>query len=211
MSTFTAVARFDKTSSSTSQAPASSTLNSSSTPPSTSPTPTTPTKPSVPSLEGVRVDGNTVKATDKISVTSDKPLVLSGKTVPNGTVTLYVFSEPKKYTVQADGNGNWTYTVKGLPAGNHHAEVEVTDPTTHQTSDRAKLIEFTVLAAQQTASQQAAVQTNAKKNPVGGWIIIALIVAATGGGIYFVLWKRKHAKSSVPSDPTPPFPPTIGG
>lgn len=149
------------------------------------------------------IDGKTIKPTDKVSLASDEPLVLKGKTVPSGKVTLYVFSDPKKYTITADASGNWSYTVKGLAAGNHHAEIEVTDPATNKTSDRAKLLAFTVTATKQTAGRAATTTKSSKGGNIGFWISVAVVIAALGA-IGFILWKRKKANGT--GNFTPKFP-----
>lgn len=186
--TLTAVARFDKVSSSQTPSNTQTNTNTSTT---TAPSTSEAAKPTVPTLENITVDGVTHKSTDKITVASSDPLVLSGKTMPNGKVILYIFSEPKKYEVQADAEGKWSYTVTGLPAGDHHAEIEVTDPATNKTSERARLVAFTVTDTAPKAANNIISGTVTKSNP-WGWVAIGFIVLATVGGIGLVVWKHKH-------------------
>jgi hypothetical protein len=106
----------------------------------------------------IKVGSLTVKPDEIPTIKSGQPVSLSGETVANGVITVYVFSEPKKYTVTADKDGNWSYIVSGLEPGEHHVEAEVTDPATGKTSLRAQVLAFkiiktvspTVAAAQKT-------------------------------------------------------------
>src|SRR6266542_428713 len=113
------------------------------------PTPTTPTPaatPAAPQLAEIKV-GDSVTTASKPQIDGSQPLILSGKTVPNGKVTLVIHSTPRTVSVVADKDGNWSYSVSGLEPGNHYVEATVTDPTTNTTSEAAKLLDFTVTAA----------------------------------------------------------------
>ncbi len=94
-------------------------------------------------VNNLRINEDAITA-EKPSFPAKKPIVFSGKTIPNGKVTIYVFSEPKMFTTTADKDGNWRLEATNIPNGDHHAELEVTDPTTNQTSKRSRLLEFTV-------------------------------------------------------------------
>jgi hypothetical protein len=60
--------------------------------------------------------------------TSTKILVLTGRTLPNSFVTLYIFSTPIVVVVKADDTGAWTYTLdKELPDGAHEVYSAITD------------------------------------------------------------------------------------
>ncbi len=195
-STLTAVARFDKASSSQTPSNTQTTTNNN----TAAPTPTQEVaKPTAPTLDNIAVDDMTYKSTDKITVASNEPLVLKGKTIPNGKVTLYIFSEPKKYEIQADAEGKWSYSVTGLPPGDHHAEIEVTDPTTNKTSDRARLIAFTVTAPSATQKSNDPTQDTVKKSTPWVWAAIGVITPATAAGIGLVVWKHKHPDAPLSS------------
>ncbi len=57
-----------------------------------------------------------------------KKLFFSGKAIPNGYVTIYIFSTPIIVTVKADESGVWTYTLdRELSDGSHQAISAVTD------------------------------------------------------------------------------------
>lgn len=152
--------------------------------------------PAAPVAE-IIVDGSVVKLDEKPSIKQHEPLHLSGKTVPNGVVTIYVFSEPKKYTATADKDGNWSYEVTGLPAGDHHIEAEVTDPATGKTSPRAQVLAFSVVKSTQPAvvSKAAPVYDTVGKNgsELSVMGIIAAGLALLGAAAVGCLWKFKPA------------------
>ena len=195
-SSFNAVAKFDKSATSSPSSPSGS--SGTGTAPAPTPSTATPTKPATPSLDDVAVEGVTQNTSEKISVSNDKPLILSGKTIPYGKVALFIFSEPKRYDITADTEGKWSYSVSGLPEGDHHAEIEVTDPATNLTSDRVKLLEFTVLASTANSAPTDTAQ-NQKKTSGNLPLIIAgvlfiLVGASTAG---FLWWKHKRKAKTL--------------
>ena len=171
---------------------------STSTPPAATPAPVA--APETPKVATLEVAGKEVKASDPIVLDHDKPLVLSGTTIPNGVVKLYIFSTPREATVTADASGKWTYTVKGLETGSHHVEAEVTDPATQKTSSRATVATFKIRAAASTPIQANSKEDKKNTTPwlwiIGGIIILLL---ASGAGIWWYL--RRHKKpASAPFD-----------
>lgn len=186
------------------------------TPPPPTPTPKKPTPPPAPTPAPapetpkpatITIDNAVVDSTKPVEVHEDKPLVLSGKTVANGVVKLYIFSEPKTATVTADKDGNWTYSVTDLPPGDHHIESEVTDPATGRTSARASILAFTVKVAEKTAQTSSAPRQAASAGKSKLPLIIAgivLLIAAASSGFWW--WKKR---SRVPKQPeaSPPQPP----
>jgi hypothetical protein len=163
--------------------------------PAPSAKPATPevTPPAALTPESIQVDGKSITADQKVSVLQDKSLTLTGKTVPNGVVTLYIFSEPKKYTVTADKDGNWTYEVSGLEPGDHHVEAEVTDPATGKISARGQVLAFSVEKATVATATSEPINRAPKINTlaivgaaVGGIVVLMALVAAG-------LWKFKKA------------------
>jgi hypothetical protein len=174
--------------------------------PAPAPTPA-PTPPAAPT-SGVKVDNQMVAATSTPTVQSGKALVLSGNTIPNGVVTLYIFSTLHQATVTADTQGNWSYAVTGLEPGSHHAEATVTDPTTKLTSARATLAKFTI-----QAPPAAVVATKAPAHTqLWVWLLVGVVgVGAAAAG--FLWWSRRHRRhiDVAPPGPTditaPPQPP----
>jgi hypothetical protein len=162
-----------------------------------------PAPPAEPSAE-IKLGATTVKAADKPIINTRQQLTLGGKTVANGVVSVYVFSDPQKFTTTADGTGNWSYTVPALPAGDHHIEAEVTDPATGKTSARAQVLAFSVKAAGAAISPTAPRSLWATYTPaiLGG--LSVLLLAVIGGSIYIWRFRRKPAdvgpKSSTPNE-----------
>lgn len=160
-------------------------------------TPATQAAP-VLSIEGVTVGGShdTLKVNAGTATTVvlplDKPLVLSGKTVANGVVNLTIHSAVRTATVTADANGNWTYTVTGLEAGQHHVDATVTDPATKQTSASVTLAAFTV-AAKPVSNAVATVATSNTKHKSALPVVLPVVVVVlliAGAGV----WWLKHRK-----------------
>lgn len=152
----------------------------------------------------IRLGDSIIKPEDAVVIKNNEPLVLSGKTVPNGVVTIYVFSEPKKFTTTADKAGNWSYKVSGLPVGSHHIEAEVTDPATGKTSARSQVLAFTVEKAvgQVAKSLKASSNTTNQKGVTSAGSLFGLISAIIGGMLVVAslaiayVWKFKPATFS---------------
>ncbi len=171
--------------------------------PKAAPTPTPVVeKPATPTVATILVDDKPVTAGQEVSLTTNQPLVLAGKTVPGGKVSVYVFSEPKLYETTADKDGNWSVKVEGLPEGSHHAEVEVLNPANNQKSDRTKLMDFKVVADKKPIPKTvASIPKKTESSKTGIWIGLlaaVLIIAAIAG---FLLWKRKQ-KTRAAAGPT---------
>ena len=61
---------------------------------------------------------------------AQKEIAISGHSLPNSFVTLYIYSSPIVVTVKADENGSWTYLLdKELEDGEHKVYAAVTDNT----------------------------------------------------------------------------------
>lgn len=186
---------------------AQKTTGSSGTKPTGSTTPTTTTSPAADSTPqppaaiaesdvSFKIGGQAVDSSKPLVVQSTQPFVLSGKTIPNGIVTLTIHSTPRTATVTADANGNWSYTVTGLEAGEHHAYATVTDPTTKQTSPQTTLASFTVVAAASKAVTPVA--TKAAATHRAGWVLpvmgVAVLVALGAAGWMF--WRKKQSSKN---------------
>ncbi|HEX8763225.1 MAG TPA: Ig-like domain-containing protein [Candidatus Saccharimonadales bacterium] len=160
-------------------------------------------KPAAPTVATIMVDDNEIKTGEEVSLTTSQPLVLSGKTVANGKVALWVFSEPKLYETTADAQGNWSVSVKDLPEGSHHAEVEVTNPANGQKSDRTKLLDFKVVADKKPMPLTT-IATTKPKSKTGLWVgLIAGLLAVVAAGGALIWWKRKKKTGSTSAAFTP--------
>lgn len=188
---FTSPASSTTTTSTSSTKPKTTTTTTPS-PATTSATPTSPAATANPTLATVKV-GSAMTTDTSPTLNQNQPLVLSGKTVPNGIVTLTIHSTPKTVTTTADKDGNWSYTVTGLEPGNHTIQASVKDPATGQSSTPAQLLAFTVKAAPKV-NTVAAAQPQTRKSfslPFIAGIIILLALADDG----WYWWKKKQNNS----------------
>ncbi len=158
---------------------------------------TAPKKPDTPSVKLVDNEGNDLiqkSEDDKIIFKQSEPVVLSGVTIPNGLVKLYIFSDPQEASVTADKDGNWKYTIENLEPGDHRVEAEVVDPSSGTTSDRQQVLAFQVAEATTPDEEVfSAAAVDDKSSAIGPILaVLALAVLGTGG---YVLWRRKQARS----------------
>ncbi len=171
------------------------------------PQPVTPQKPDKPIVKLVDQEGNDLTPEsegEKIIFTQEEPVVLSGTTVPNGLIKLYIFSEPQEATVTADAEGNWGYTINNLEPGDHRVEAEVTDPSTNTTSDRQQVLAFQVAKAEQPAEEiLSAAPADDKPSPMIPILVILAVAVLGAGG--FALWRKRQARaknSSINNQPS---------
>lgn len=172
----------------------STTPKKTTTTPAPAPQPVEPTPPATPQATTFTVGNEVVADTTKLTFKEDEPFTLKGTTVPNGVVKLFIFSTPREATVTADAQGNWSYVVQDIEAGDHHVEVEVTDPTTQKTSARNTIATFTVTAAQAAITTVPAV---APQDQTWLWYTIGgmLIVAGLGGAA--ALWRYHNKRKAT--------------
>ncbi len=155
------------------------------------PTPT-PTPPAAPTT-GVSLNQQTVSAASTPTVQAGKSITLAGTTVPNGVVTLYIFSTPRQATATANAEGKWSFSINGLEAGRHHVEATVTDPATTLTSDRVTLAAFAV------AKPVVAAPVAKRKTSNWIWVASSLGAALIVGAIGVLWWYRRRASSVAPA------------
>jgi hypothetical protein len=201
---YTTVAYFNKKSSSSSSSGGDSSSESTSSSPSDSTSTTEKDgSPKSPTVDKIKVGDSEVSTKDPIEINSDEPLVLSGKTVPNGLITLTIHSDPYTVTTKADKNGNWSYTITDLPAGDHYVEASVKDPKTKKTSKIGKLLSFTVASADSPASTVATATEDVAASGSKNWLIALPVVAVVlaVGSWFGWKWWQKH-KAGVTSPPS---------
>lgn len=150
--------------------------------------PAQPAAPAAPSVTQVQVEGKTISTAQPATVQVGQPLTLSGKTVANGTVTLYIHSKERTVTVKADKDGIWKYTITQLPVGNHHIEAQVTDPTTKQQSPKTSLLSFAI----KPSKNLAAVQPLKNQSNIWGAIAIPGVIALLILVAAFYGYRRYH-------------------
>lgn len=148
-----------------------------------------------PQVQEVKIGGlalNPSASDDALpTIQQSKSLKLSGKTMPNTDVIIYIFSEPKMFKTKSDASGNWSVDIKDLPIGTHHAEFEAIDPASGQPLPRVQLGYFKVQpasTAKNTAStsESAISKSNTSKAVLtGGLLVIAII------GVGYVAYIKK--------------------
>lgn len=156
--------------------------------------PVAPSKvPDLPSVDKAVLDLSQIKnVTLKAADGKDKTaLQLSGKSDPNATVFIYIFSEPLVLTTTADSSGNWSYTLQNpLAPGKHQAYVTVAKDS--QNFVRSDAFGFDV--AQAAASDQNPQGNSlalADSRPVDIWyFVVALIAIGAGIRVTFIIRKR---------------------
>lgn len=121
---------------------------------------------------GVTLANNVLVALTPEEAVVKKPLLaervateglrLSGTTVPNVEVTLYIYSEPIVATVRSDLSGRWEYTVRQpLPPGNHAIYAKAADRQGNATPV-VQIGSITVVNSAQAAEINRIVETVAK-------------------------------------------------
>lgn len=157
-----------------------------------------PAPPAVPApnVSQIEVGSQVVPSGKPVAVETRQPLVLSGKTVANGTVTLYIHSKLRTVTVKAGQNGEWKYVVADLPVGSHHIDAQVTDPATKQQSAKASLLDFTVKPSKNLA---LATRPRNSFNPLG-MIALPLVIALAVMGLAVFAWRQLRSRHIKEAD-----------
>ncbi|HET7060117.1 MAG TPA: hypothetical protein VFH99_02265 [Candidatus Saccharimonadales bacterium] len=171
-----------------------------------------------PEITQIKIGSQTVSTAKPVVVKVGQPLTLSGKTVANGIVTLYIHSKERTVTTKADKDGIWKYTISQLPVGSHSIEAQVMDPKTKQQSAKTSLLNFAIKPSKSAAT------TKPIKNNFSPWsmIIFPAILAAAILTAAFFGWRRygrkKPADASLGADaaipapePSTPEPPASDG
>lgn len=187
------------------------------TPPATAkPTTTTSTvidtpKSSLNTVEpvsGFTINGISDESEEITSLENGAPVVLSGTTIPNATIKLYIFSTPREATVQSDENGLWTYTITDLEPGDHRVEAVVTDTATDTASDRIELASFSIKSVAAIREPQE----NTVKTSISGMNL--LVITSAGLMVLFIaaitaiIIKRKRSARPKKPDTETPLTPT---
>lgn len=144
-------------------------------------------------MSELKINGAELSSKTRPSFDSDSTIVLSGKTIPNATVRLYIFSTPREAIVQADENGVWSYSIENLEPGVHRVETVVTDPATKQESDRIELLAFNILQPNESLSESSAA---VEPSSGGGFVVSLLLIGAAligiiGAVFYLVIRKKR--------------------
>lgn len=108
-------------------------------------------------------------------------LKISGKTLPNSRVVIYVFSDPLVLTTRADAEGNWTYTLEDPIEAGAHEVYSVVDRG-DGVYERSAPVSFVIATAQAASTNPqglslrlAETQTPRQSN---GSLVFYLVAAA---------------------------------
>lgn len=166
------------------------------TPKTTAPKPAAvaPKPPDPISADTVKINDSQVpKEGGLVSYDFKQSITLTGKTVPSGLVTLYIYSEPKTAQVNADAEGNWSHTISDIEPGDHRVEGETKDPTTGLTSARTELAKFAVKSAAAAIQNDVSQATAKNKSSFSPALLIIPLLLASGAAVFSVLKLRnKH-------------------
>lgn len=159
------------------------------------PSTTNNTTPLAPKID-IAVGDRKILDRKNITFNHDEIITLTGRAMPSGIITLYVHSEPKKYEIIANKDGNWSFNITSLAPGKHRIESELTDPVTNKTSPRNQVLSFTVLPAPYTASKTAtSMKANAPSTVALFSIAVLLFVCFVG----LALFIKKRSTSKKPA------------
>ena len=134
-------------------------------------------------------------------------VIFTGKALPNGFVTIYIFSSQIFATVQADQDGNWTYVAnKNLENGTHEVFLTMTqsdgkiiakgDPIIFtKTAESVFLGEALPVVETATTTKQGFFE---KKNSVFITISVVITIIITGITVFIIKRKRKALAENVP-------------
>lgn len=103
-------------------------------------------------IKYIVVGGQTIRAEEELDIGFYDSFEILGETIPNGNITLYIYSEPVIAKVKADEKGMWSYCVSGITPGSHRIDADVKYPSTNKISDKVTLLKFTADSHTSTAA-----------------------------------------------------------
>lgn len=177
----------------------------------------TSTKPEVPVTKLLNSEGEEIESdTELAKFAENETITISGTTVANGEVNLYIFSEPQEASVVANNEGAWSYTIEDIEPGTHHVEAEVTDPATGATSDRTQVLAFEVVQSEASAQEEipesvAPISEESSSSQLGLILAVGtsvLLLALGLGGL--ILYRKKHPHHAEDYNSTETITPSDG-
>ncbi|KKR33611.1 MAG: hypothetical protein UT66_C0036G0020 [candidate division CPR2 bacterium GW2011_GWC1_39_9] len=147
-----------------------------------------------PEFTSFDVDGQDYDPEDfaKLTLKNDAKITVSGKSIANGKVTIFLNPEHQKGTAKADATGLWEYMFEEkMDGGDHSIEAKVADGEGN--ASKWARIEFKV----EESSESAATVQNGKygKNPAVWVILVLFLITVSGLGIFFYRRKKKPKES----------------
>lgn len=155
---------------------------------------------------------NSTQATNKSAQgTHSKVILVSGTSVPNSDVFIYVFSDPMVLRAQADNNGKWSYVLDNpLKPGKH--EVYAVASKDSSSFVRSSALPITIAAAG-AQNQDGSLVLESKLQPVqtafilgSGFLVILAVVLALRLRRHSIQQLATPATTAAPAPlaPTPP-------
>ena len=146
---------------------------------------------------------NLENVTIKVDSKDKQTLKITGKTTPNSTVILYIYSDPLIITTKSDGDGNWQYTIEDpLEPGKHevYAIVDNGDGVYKRSDPMSFLISTASASATNPNSLGLTLSEPPKKTPTQSntnlivYIVgsIAVLIVAFAGLYLIVRTHHKH-------------------
>ncbi len=148
---------------------------------------------------------NLENVTIKVDSKDKQTLKITGKTTPNSTVILYIYSDPLIITTKSDGDGNWQYTIEDpLEPGKHevYAIVDNGDGVYKRSDPMSFLISTASASATNPNSLGLTLSEPPKKTPtqsntnlivfIAGSIAVLIVAFA---GLYLIV--RTHHKHKI--------------
>jgi len=108
-------------------------------------TSTSKSKPSAPIIAVINNQNLPESKTLTQTIRAGNPIIFSGTAEADAIIKLYIYSDdPITAETQADGDGNWSYTLTDeLAIGDHRVEAETVDAS-GTTSDRVEIAAFSI-------------------------------------------------------------------
>ncbi|MEK9177005.1 MAG: Ig-like domain-containing protein, partial [Patescibacteria group bacterium] len=126
-------------------------------------------------------------------------VTFAGRGLPNGFVTLYIFSTPVVVTVKADISGAWSYTLDTeLPDGSHELYVAIVDAG-GKIIAKSPAVPF-VKEAQAAAFTPLLIPVAPEVSPLDvlqeNLVVVGILLFAIFGVLAFIILSGKHAPSA---------------
>lgn len=156
--------------------------------------------PIPPNLTKIKIGDKEIEASflENETIDDKQKITLFGKTLPNATITLYIYSDPKSDAVKSDDQGNWIYLFKDpFSPGDHRIEATVTDEGGN-ISPRVELAKFKVVKASEIKTNQNSPEKKSTKNPAFYIFLVLFLGVISGFGFYlYKRWKKGKLKFSL--------------
>jgi hypothetical protein len=175
-----------------------------------------PPSASGPQITQVLIGDKSFVPTETIQIEKGQDVTLVGQANSNETVTIYVKTNEKRFSAQADGDGKWTFDIwtKNLETGQHQVDLET------PTSPRTKALVFVILEVGQAPTtplpspqsklptEQTPAQSGSVERTTGPFPLVALGagigVTVLVGIVTFLMVRRQRKRLDETPTVQPP-------